>query len=399
MSDAQLSPYNTPARRPGTDQPVSVRFREITLRQLGHMEADMAIAEKVFFLRRLAEAGVAESIVWGADSDAAELVQRVRDAGIPLRLGFYGKTFFPDELKATMAKAEQCGADFICMNGRGAGFALKESGWSRQQMIEASAAAVREGKDRGLTISVGLYGFTQTTIDFIEDFGGAVTEAGADRIYCPDSLGVATPQTMTRLITALRAVTGITLEAHCHNDFGLGLANTLACVEAGTDIVEVAVNGSDPERCGIASLDEAAVSLEKLYGVDTGIRLPKLTELSRLHEEMTGMRVGSNKPIVGTRAFNYRVAPGEAKAEARRDTFYGSAQVVPFDPRDVGNERRFMLGKYSGPNEVRRSVAELGLQVAPEAFDQLVELVRDRGRREQRTVSGDELRYLVAVVS
>ncbi|MGV9798748.1 hypothetical protein ACWDTP_11900 [Mycobacterium sp. NPDC003449] len=398
MTDGQLSMYNTKIVRDG-GEPARVRLREITLRQLGHMEAELTMTEKLHLVRQLAEAGVAETIVWGADGDADELVRRKNDEGIPIGIGFYGKSFFREEWLATLEKAQKCGADFVCMNGRGAEFALEESGWTREQMLRASVDVVREAKDRDLTISIGLYGLPQTVPGFVEEFGASVSEAGADRLYCPDSLGVASPQAMTTVISTLRAVTTTPIEAHCHNDFGLGVANAIACVAAGAEFVEVFINGMDPERCGIAALDEVAVSLEKLYGVDTGVDLAKLTELSRLHQRLTGMRVAPNKPIVGERAFNYRVAPVQGKGEARHDGFYGSARVTPFDPRDVGNARHFLLGKYSGANEVRKCLDEIGVAVAPERIDQLVELVRLHGAQAQATVGEDRLRHLAAVVS
>lgn len=397
MSDSQLSLYNTEITR-GGERP-RVRLREITLRQIGHMEAELTITEKMHLLRQLSEAGVAETIVWGADDDADELVRRTKDEGLPIGVGFYGKSFFREEWLATLEKAQKCGADFVNLNGRGAEFALMQSGWTRDEMLTASLAAVAEAKDRDLTISMGLYGFPQTVLGFIEEFGAAMGTAGADRIYCPDSLGVASPQAMATVVATLRSVTDIVIEAHCHNDFGLAVANSIACVEAGADIVEVFVNGMDPERCGIAALDEVATALEKLYGVDTGIKLDRLRSLSLLHERLTGMHVAPNKPLVGARAFNYRVAPVQGHGEARHDTFYGSPRVTPFDPTDVGNSRRLLLGKYSGANEVRKCLDDLQLVVAAERMDQLVQLVRLHGARTKATIEAEDLTHLVAVVS
>lgn len=398
MGTEPLSPYNRPMTRDGG--PITVRLREITLRQIGHMEVEFSMPEKVYFLSRLARAGVAEAIVWGSDDDAEELVRRMNDAGISLGVGYYGKTFFPEEATRTIKKAARAGAPFVCFNGRGSAMALEESGWTREQMIDTSVDIVKQSKDAGVPISIGLYGFTQTTPDFIQEFAGRVSEAGTDRIYCPDSLGVASPEAMREIIGHIRSVSSVPIEAHCHNDTGMGLANTAACVEAGADYVECVVNGMDPERCGIASLDEVAVSLEKLYGVDTGVNLVELTDLSRTHEEMTGIQLAASKPIVGRRAFNYRVATGSSDAEARKDNFYGSARVVPFNPADVGNARRFMLGKYSGANEVARALRDANLSVPNDQdLATLVGLVRRLGERKRATVDAAELRHLLDIVS
>jgi isopropylmalate/homocitrate/citramalate synthase len=373
-------------------------MRDITLRQLGHMEADLSLEEKLFLLGRLADAGVAESIVWGVDSDAPALIERVRAAGLNIGMGLFGKVYFPAEMRAIMATARACGAAFVCLNGRGPDFALEEMGWSRQQMIDGCVDAVKAAKDQGVVISIGLAYSTQADLSYMEEFAGAVGAAGADRLYCPDSLGVASPQGMFKLVSALRRVVDIPIEAHCHNDFGLAVANAIACVEAGAEIIEVVVNGMDPERSGITSLDEIAVSLEMLYGVKTGIQLNRLTALSHLHQEMTGTRIADNKPIVGPRSFNYRVAAaGKTKSAPKRDVFYGSPKVVPFNPTEVGNSRVFMLGKFSGPDEVTKRLDELELRVPDELLEVVVSLVRDRGRSTKRPVTDEELRYFVAV--
>jgi (R)-citramalate synthase len=192
-------------------------------------------------------------------------------------------------------------------------------------------------------------------------------------------------------------VVSVPIEVHCHNDYGLATANAIACAQAGAEIIEVIVNGQDPERSGIVSLDEVAVALEYLYGYDTGIKLDRLTALSRLHERLTGARVADNKPVTGRRAFNYRVAPGTAASAPKRDHFYGSPKVVPFDPESVGNERVFMLGKFSGENEVRKRLGELDLDVSDEQLPIVIRLVNELGRNEKRSITDDELTYFTEV--
>jgi isopropylmalate/homocitrate/citramalate synthase len=380
---------DTPGRR--------IAIREITLRQLGHMDAELSFAEKRLWLQALDDAGVDATIVWGVDADAAALVEATHAAGLKLQIGFYGKVFFPEETRRILDKARDCDADFVCFNGRGGAFALAESGWTAQQMLDACVATVRDAKDRGLTISLGLYAATQAEPGYVAEVARAVEEAGADMLYLPDSLGVASPEAIRAMISEVRAAVSIPLEAHCHNDYGLATANAIAAVQAGADSVEVAVNGQDPERSGITALDEIVVALEYLYGFRTGVKLDRLTALSRRHEAMTRMRIAENKPVVGRTAFNYRVASGPAPNHPKRDVFYGSPRVVPFDPTTVGNERAFLIGKFSGANEIAKKLGELGLDVAPERLDTVVRLVNDRGRSEKRVVRDDELRYFAQI--
>jgi len=376
-----------------------VRIREITLRQLGHMEADLSFAEKLAWLQALDTAGVHESVVWGLDADAVELVDAARERGIGVAISFFGKVYFPAEMRLVFDRAAEAGAHHVALVGRGADFSLEEMGSSREQMRDACVAAVREAKDRGLSISIGLAYATQAEPSYVVEVAKAVEEAGADLYHVPDSLGVASPERFAELVRQVSAQVTMPIEVHCHNDYGLATANAIACVRAGATVVETIVNGQDPERSGIASLDEVVVALENLYGYDTGVRMERLTALSRLHEQLTGMRVADNKPVTGRRAFNYRVAPGRAASAPKRDHFYGSPKVVPFDPASVGNERVFMLGKFSGENEVWKRLEELGLEVPDEQLATVVRLVNELGRSEKRAITDDELRSFTRVAA
>jgi isopropylmalate/homocitrate/citramalate synthase len=202
---------------------------------------------------------------------------------------------------------------------------------------------------------------------------------------------------MRNLVSAVREVVQMPIEVHCHNDFGLAVANSVASVQAGATTVEVVVNGMDPERSGVTALEEVVVALELLYGCHLGINLEGLVELSRLHQAMTNTMVAENKPVVGERAFNYRVAPGKKGSEPKRDQFYSSPTANPFDPRMVGNRRAFFVGKFSGPNEVSERLGQLGLECSDSELRLLTALVSDRGRSLKRAVTNDDFRYLYEV--
>ena len=171
-----------------------ITLRELTLRQLGHMTADLAFEEKMYWLKALDDIGVEETIVWGVDDDAADLIKAKRDAGLKIGIGFYGKVYFPEATREILDLEKNCDADLVCLNGRGAPFSLEEMGWSEQQMLEGSVTAVRDAKERGLKISIGLAYSSQATPGYVADVAEAVEAAGADTFYLPDSLGVASPE-------------------------------------------------------------------------------------------------------------------------------------------------------------------------------------------------------------
>jgi isopropylmalate/homocitrate/citramalate synthase len=125
-------------------------------------------------------------------------------------------------------------------------------------------------------------------------------------------------------------VTGLPIGVHCHNDFGLVVANTVAGVLAGAQLVDVAVNGLG-DRAGNAPLEEVAAALELLYGLDTSIDLSRLTELSQTFALASGRALPPNKPVTGPGVFAHVLPTHVAAIEADRRS------IQPFEPELVGN--------------------------------------------------------------
>jgi isopropylmalate/homocitrate/citramalate synthase len=139
----------------------------------------------------------------------------------------------------------------------------------------------------------------------------------------------------------MKEVADIPIEIHCHNDFGLAVANTIAGAEAGAEYLSVTVN-SIGERSGNASFEEAALALKILYGVETGIDASKLLALSQLVEERSGVRLQDHKAVVGRGAFAHEA--GMVVAGLLKDPF----TAEDYSPELVGQRRRIVLGKKSG---------------------------------------------------
>ncbi|MBI3963996.1 MAG: hypothetical protein HY329_00050, partial [Chloroflexi bacterium] len=169
-----LSPFNTRFSTGG--QPKQVAIREMTLRQLGHMEAEMTFDEKLYFLARLDEIGVKETVLWGVEADAADLVVQARDRGLGIGIALFGKTFFPEAMRATVAKARACGAPLVRFNARGGEFSREVTGESRREELDACLLAVKVAKDAGVPISIGPAYATQTDPEYLEELTATVVE-------------------------------------------------------------------------------------------------------------------------------------------------------------------------------------------------------------------------------
>ncbi|MGC2360046.1 MAG: homoaconitate hydratase [Thermoplasmata archaeon] len=247
---------------------------------------------------------------------------------------------------------------------------------TQEEVRTASLAAVRQAKDAGLHVAFVTEDTVRAPFDFVERLYRDVQEAGADRLVVADTVGIMTPLTFRWYLTEFqRRVRPKDLSVHCHNDFGLAAANTLTAIECGARAPHVCVNGLG-ERAGNASLEEVVVELEALYGVPTGIRTERLTELSRLVEELSGIPVAPNKALVGYNAFSHEAGIHTHGILANTLTY------EPLQPDVVGARRQMILGKHTGKAAVVEKLKERGL-TAPDPL--LLELL-------QRVKTGTESR-------
>src|SRR5262252_417871 len=180
---------------------------------------------------------------------------------------------------------------------------------SRRECMERARDAVNLAKSYCQDVEFSAEDATRTDRDFLCEVMEAVVEAGATTVNIPDTVGYSVPSEISELIqTVRRRVRGIdqvVISAHCHNDLGLAVANSLAAINAGSRQVECTINGIG-ERAGNASLEEIAAALyvrAERYGVHTDIKLDQLYPTSQVLGQIITFRPSPNKAIVGANAF------------------------------------------------------------------------------------------------
>jgi isopropylmalate/homocitrate/citramalate synthase len=249
------------------------------------------------------------------------------------------------------------------------------------QAVEQVAAAVRAGCWTNLFIVEG----SRAPLDQLKETVLAGKQAGASAVTVVDSYGVARPAAVGFLVRQVRAWTGLEVDVHCHNDFGLSTANVLAAYEAGATGLNVAVNGLG-YRAGNAPLDEVALALEVLYGVRTGLRLEMLPWLSRLVEEITGIPVDYFKPITGKGAFSQEQWKTAAAMEAAGVRPFAFA----FEPEVVGRTPRVVVGKWSDTGAVAKKLTDYGLTASAEQIGRILVECQRAGIAHHRPLTDDE---------
>jgi methanogen homocitrate synthase len=182
--------------------------------------------------------------------------------------------------------------------------------------------------------------------------------------------------------------TGLPVEIHTHNDFGLALANSLQALKSGASVIHTCANGMG-ERTGNCSLEEVIAALKLLYGLENNYNIKKAVELSEYLEEVTGYKMALNKPIVGKGNFTRESGIG---ADVLLNT---PLAMFALNPKMLGRAPKLVLGKKSGIASINVKLNELGIEMDEEMKKSLLNDVKTLGQEKKSLVSDNEFAELV----
>jgi 2-isopropylmalate synthase len=238
---------------------------------------------------------------------------------------------------------------------------------SRSQCLEQAADAVRLARTMVDDVEFSAEDATRSDLAFLCDVADAVVQAGATTVNLPDTVGYALSEDIRDMFAAVAARVGsrAVLSAHCHDDLGLAVANTLAAVQAGARQVECTINGIG-ERAGNASLEEIVMALHvraDRLPWSTAIRTTELCATSRLLSEIVGVSVPPNKAVVGANAFAHEAGIHQDGVLKNPLTY----EIMR--PERVGAPgTRLVIGKHSGTRGVDARCRALGFRLKPDAL-------------------------------
>ena len=256
-----------------------------------------------------------------------------------------------------------------------------------QVKVEAGSA-VAHAKNYTDDVEFSPEDASRSDFDFMCEVLQIAVDSGAVTLNIPDTVGFAIPQEFGRRIAAIRErVTGdYVISAHCHDDLGMAVANSLAAVEAGARQVEVAMNGIG-ERAGNAALEEIVMALrtrsEYFGGLDTNVRAEELAKTSRLVARLTGYPVQYNKAVVGRNAFAHEAGIHQHGMLEDRTTY----EIM--DPNAVGQDTSLVLGKHSGRHAFSDTLEKMGLKVQGDALNQAFARFKELADRKVEITDAD----------
>ena len=262
---------------------------------------------------------------------------------------------------------------------------------TRQQMLKVTDECVRYAKDHGLIVEFLAEDATRSDFDFLAETFHIAVEAGVDRVVPCDTVGILTPERSAEFFSKLKEIIKVPIGVHCHNDFGMAVANTVAALGAGAEEVHATINGLG-ERAGNASLEEIVLTLRSLYKLDLNIKTELIYGTSQLVSRLTGVHVQPNKAIVGENAFTHESGIHTQGMLANPLTY------EPIAPELVGATRRISAGKHSGSHAIRADLENMGLKPSEEQFKEIFQRIKKLGDKGKAVLDADVLAIAEAVM-
>ncbi|HEY6629578.1 MAG TPA: pyruvate carboxyltransferase, partial [Acidimicrobiia bacterium] len=222
--------------------------------------------------------------------------------------------------------------------------------WPIERAIDASIEATKYAHDNGLEVTFFPIDATRATMtDLLDDLEAVATHGHVDKIALVDTFGVTSPHAIQYYIRRVKERFDVPLETHFHMDFGMGVANTVIAVAEGASVIHTTVSGLG-ERAGNAPTEETVLALLTMYGIDTGIKTEKFTEIARLVAELSGVTQPGNRPVTGERLYNVESGIITTWVKNVGDDL---TEPFPYRPELVGQPApEIVLGKGSGLDSV-----------------------------------------------
>ena len=363
-----------------SDPPTDVRLLDTTLRD-GEQAPGISLSpeEKADIARALDAADVSFIEAGSACTGEGErrTIRRVTDLDLDATV-----TSFARGVQSDIDLALDCDVGGITLVVPASDRHIEgKVGTTRADVIERTADLVDYAKEHGLWVEVIGEDGSRAELEFLVSLMEGAIDAGADRICYADTVGHASPEQAYEAVSRL-AELGPT-STHTHDDLGLGVANALASVAAGADLIHATVNGVG-ERAGNVALEEVAIALSHCYDIET-VDTAALYDLAQVVSRATGIELPPNKAVIGENAFAH-------ESGIHTDgTLKDERMYEPYPPERVGRERRLVLGKHTGRAGARAALAEHGVEVDDAALGEIVDRVKEIADRGKRVTDADLL--------
>jgi isopropylmalate/homocitrate/citramalate synthase len=370
-----------------------IKIHDVTLRD-GEQQTAVVFRreEKVAIARQLDALGI-HRIEAGMPAVSEQDKAAISDIAA---LGLNAEVFafsrcIPEEIKVVKA----CGCSGVVVEIPASDHMIKNAyGWSVDRAMKASIDTTLAAKEAGLYTVFFTIDATRTEVGrFLDIVDQVATEGHMDALTMADTVGGCTPDAIGYVVKKVIERLKKPVEIHCHQDFGLGVANTISALAAGASVAHTTVTGLG-ERAGNVPMEDVVMSLLCLYGIDLGIHTEKFCEVSRFVLDLAKVAIAPNRPIVGEKL--YEVESGIIAGWIRLARKDNPLEYVPFAPELVGQKPvSIVLGKNSGPPSMEEWCEKLGVTASDEEGMAMLKQVKAKSFEKKDLLTADEFKEIV----
>lgn len=386
-----ISPYNFEEKvLQQFELPQKVKIHDATLRD-GEQTPGVVFRkeDKIRIAQLMDEVGV-DRIEGGMPAVSKEDFQAIKEiTGLGLNAEIFS---FARALPVDIDKAVECGCKGVVIEIPIGYPKLKyQFGWTWEDVLRKSVATINYAKEKGLYAVYFPYDTTRARDEDLTNLlTGVMKDSSPDSVGIVDTMGCALPETIKYLVRKAKTLTGLPVEVHTHNDFGMAVATELAGITAGAEVVHSCVNGLG-ERTGNAAMEELIMGIQILLGMDTNYRFDKILPLCRAVEEISGVELPRNKPVTGKRNYTRESGIGVDLVLKKPLAMFAVA------PQLTGRTGEIVLGKKSGKASIEYMLEQLALgKFEDDVVDQIVQEVKARGAEKRGLLSVEEFVEIVS---
>lgn len=385
-----------PEVRKGFRFPPKIKIHDVTLRD-GEQQTAVVFRreEKVEIAKRLDAMGIhrIEAGMAAVSPQDKAAITEIAGLGLKAEIFTFARCLIQD-----IKTAKECGCSGVIVEIPSSDHIIHNAyGWTLDRARKSSIEATLAAKEAGLYTVFFTIDSTRTEVERLLDIVERVaTEGHMDAFTLADSFGGTTPEAIYHVVKKAIKRLKKAVEIHCHQDFSLGVANTIYALAAGASVAHTTITGLG-ERAGNVPMEDVVLSLLCQYGVDLGIRTEMMCEVSRFVLERAKVTIPGNRPIVGDML--YQVESGIVAGFVRKAREKHPLEFVPFAADLIGQKPvSIVLGKNSGLPSIQEWCEKLNVQASEEQMMEMLRRVKEKSFEKKDLLTEDDFKAIVGQV-
>jgi isopropylmalate/homocitrate/citramalate synthase len=373
-----------------------IKIHDVTLRD-GEQQTAVVFRreEKVEIAKRLDAMGIhrIEAGMAAVSPQDKAAITEIAGLGLKAEIFTFARCLIQD-----IKVAKECGCSGVIVEIPSSDHIIHNAyGWTLDRARKSSIEATLAAKEAGLYTVFFTIDSTRTEVERLLDIVERVaTEGHMDAFTLADSFGGTTPEAIYHVVKKAIKRLKKPVEIHCHQDFSLGVANTIYALAAGASVAHTTITGLG-ERAGNVPMEDVVLSLLCQYGVDLGIRTEMMCEVSRFVLERAKVTIPGNRPIVGDML--YQVESGIVAGFVRKAREKHPLEFVPFAADLVGQKPiSIVLGKNSGLPSIQEWCEKLNVQASEEQMMEMLRRVKEKSFEKKDLLTEDDFKAIVGQV-